>query len=187
MTKTRAGRTGQRPTLPLLNIRWPPVPVAGLRQNQNKNSHLNQICLAPTAPGCSNRQMTNAPTSVYELIGGETGVRQLVDDFYDEMDTNPDVAAPLRALHAKDLKSSRDKLFLFLSGWFGGPSLYIEKYGHPRLRRRHFPFAIDRKGRDQWMQCMRIALSKSSLSEELQRRLDEAFYGLADHMRNTEG
>ncbi len=68
--------------------------------------------------------------SLYELIGGETGLRALVDRFYDLMDTSPE-AAGIRAFHAKSLKQSREKLFMFLSGWSGGPQLYVETFGHP--------------------------------------------------------
>lgn len=73
-----------------------------------------------------------APTP-YELLGGESGVRRLVDRFYDLMDSAPE-AATIRALHARTLKASREKLFLFFSGWTGGPQLYVERFGHPQLR-----------------------------------------------------
>ena len=88
--------------------------------------------------------MQQEPATPYELIGGEAKVRELVDRFYDYMDTEAE-AQTVRQLHAKSLKSSREKLFLFLSGWLGGPDLYIQKYGHPMLRRRHLPFAIGRR------------------------------------------
>ncbi|WP_345306192.1 group II truncated hemoglobin [Candidatus Villigracilis saccharophilus] len=102
----------------------------------------------------------NELNSLYDLIGGETGLRTLVDRFYDLMDTSPE-ARDIRALHAKSLNQSREKLFMFLSGWSGGPSLYIEKYGHPRLRQRHMPFSIGDVERDQWLWCMNKALDES--------------------------
>ena len=123
--------------------------------------------------------------TVYAALGGEVGIRRLVDDFYDEMDARAE-AKSVRAMHAASLKSSREKLFMFLSGWFGGPSLYIEKYGHPRLRRRHFPFAIDSAAADAWMMCMRTALDKSVLDGEVRVQVEAAFLGMANHMRNTE-
>ena len=83
----------------------------------------------------------------YELLGGEAAVRRLVDLFYDHMDRDP-AAADIRALHAQSLRASRDKLFLFLSGWLGGPNLYVERYGHPMLRRRHLPFPIGIRERE---------------------------------------
>jgi len=125
----------------------------------------------------------NPNTTPYELIGGEAGVRELVDRFYDHMDALQD-AADIRAMHAKSLKGSREKLFLFLSGWMGGPDLYQQKYGHPMLRRRHLPFAIGRQERDQWMLCMEQALGDMDLSEELRGHLVQAFHQVADHMRN---
>jgi hemoglobin len=119
----------------------------------------------------------------YEAIGGETGVRALVNRFYDHMDTDP-AAKTVRELHAKSLRGSREKLFLFLSGWLGGPDLYIQKHGHPMLRRRHLPFSIGSEERDQWMHCMRKALADMPISEQLRAQLEQAFMATADHMRN---
>ncbi|MCB1791091.1 MAG: group II truncated hemoglobin [Gammaproteobacteria bacterium] len=119
----------------------------------------------------------------YERIGGEARIRELVDRFYDYMDSEP-AAAGIRDMHAKSLRGSREKLFLFLSGWLGGPDLYIERYGHPRLRQRHLPFAIDSHARDQWMGCMSMALDDMAIDEGLRRQLMQAFAATADHMRN---
>ncbi len=119
----------------------------------------------------------------YDAIGGEERVRQLVERFYDLMDTLPE-AATIRALHPKDLRGSRQKLFWFMSGWLGGPQLYVERYGHPRLRRRHFPFPIGEAERDQWMLCMRRALEENVADEALRLFLDRQLTSLADHMRN---
>ena len=121
--------------------------------------------------------------SHFERIGGEAGVRRLVDHFYDLMDTRAD-AMELRALHPADLTGSRDKLHLFLIGWLGGPPVYVEKYGHPRLRARHLPFTIGARERDQWMACMRQALAAHVSDPELRTFLDGAMTRLADHMRN---
>lgn len=121
--------------------------------------------------------------TAYEIIGGESGVRELVDHFYDYMD-ELEAAGPIRQLHAKSLKASREKLFLFLSGWLGGPDLYIQKYGHPMLRRRHLPFAIGASERDQWMLCMKKALSDMQLDPQVEKQLLRAFMQTADHMRN---
>ncbi|WP_297477331.1 group II truncated hemoglobin [Ferrovum sp.] len=96
----------------------------------------------------------------YEKIGGEPGVRKLVEVFYHIMDTHP-MATGIRQLHPENLDSSKEKLFMFLSGWLGGPPLYIEAYGHPRLRQRHLPFPIGDAERDQWMECMREALDNA--------------------------
>lgn len=119
----------------------------------------------------------------YELMGGETVVRRLVDRFYDLMDEDPDYYG-IRKLHPQDLASSRDKLFMFLSGWTGGPSLYTEKHGEPRLRTRHKPFPIAAPERDQWLGCMNRAMVDVGLDEELCKNLAKAFYQTADFMRN---
>ncbi len=119
----------------------------------------------------------------YPLIGGEAGVRRLVDRFYDLMDTLPE-AAEVRALHPRSLHVSREKLFQFLSGWLGGPPLYVERYGHPRLRRRHFPFTIGEREAEQWMLCMRRAIDETVENEPLQRFLVSRLEPLAHHMRN---
>lgn len=124
----------------------------------------------------------NDPTP-YELIGGEAGVRELVERFYDHMDSEME-AAPIRGMHAKSLRASRQKLFLFLSGWLGGPDLYVQQYGHPMLRRRHLPFSIGSQERDQWMYCMRKALADMPITDSLKAKLEQAFMATADHMRN---
>ncbi|RXZ44897.1 group II truncated hemoglobin [Crenobacter cavernae] len=119
----------------------------------------------------------------YELLGGAGVVRWLTDRFYDIMDTDPQVKS-LRDMHPADLAGSREKLYMFLSGWLGGPALYMEAYGHPRLRARHLPFAIDEAARDQWMYCMNKAVAELVCEDELKAKLIEAFYGTADFMRN---
>ncbi|RAL23007.1 globin [Lujinxingia litoralis] len=130
--------------------------------------------------------MTQPPpedTTPFELVGGTEGVQKLVDRFYDLMDTLPE-AATIRAMHARSLKVSREKLVLFLTGWLGGPPLYMEKYGHPRLRMRHAPFDIDEDARQAWMLCMRQALDEQVEDAQLRRFLDQALDRVAAHMRN---
>ena len=123
-----------------------------------------------------------APTH-FEQLGGDAGIRRLVDRFYDLMDTAPE-AATIRRLHARSLKASRDKLHLFLVGWTGGPPVYVEKHGHPRLRMRHFPFAIGARERDEWMWCMDRAIAEHDAPADLKTLLRDRFHQLADHMRN---
>ncbi|GAB4119698.1 MAG: group II truncated hemoglobin [Rubrivivax sp.] len=123
-------------------------------------------------------------TTPYEALGGEAGVRALVDRFYDLMDLEPGYAR-LRALHPQDLSGSRDKLFWFLSGWLGGPDLYQRRFGHPRLRARHLPYAIGLTERDQWMACMVSAMAELNVDPALAERLAQAFFGTADWMVNT--
>jgi hemoglobin len=122
-------------------------------------------------------------TTPFEALGGEPAVRQLVDRFYDLMDLEPAFAG-LRALHPDVLDSSRDKLHWFLCGWLGGPQLYVEKLGHPRLRARHLPYAIGIAERDQWMACMSQDMRELSIYEAMSVRLTESFFGTADWIRN---
>jgi hemoglobin len=127
----------------------------------------------------------DAPTP-YDLIGGDSRVRELVDRFYDLMDFEP-AYRELRLVHGSTLESAREKLHLFLSGWLGGPPLYMEKYGHPMLRARHLPFAIGTLERDQWMACMIQAMEETQVPEELRQALAGAFFKTADWMRNRPG
>jgi hemoglobin len=125
------------------------------------------------------------PPTLYESIGGEKPLRALVDRFYDLMATMPE-AAGVRELHPEDLAGSREKLFQFLSGWSGGPELYRQAHGHPKLRARHMPFPIGTSERNQWLLCMLRAIEAEGLSKELRIELMQAFTQIADFMRNVE-
>lgn len=129
---------------------------------------------------------TNTGQSPYELLGGEAVVRRLVDTFYDQMDEDPEFFG-IRKLHPASLAASRDKLFMFLTGWLGGPPLYTSEFGHPRLRARHLPFAIGEAERDQWMACMAKALEVVGIELSMRERLIASFANTADWMRNREG
>ena len=122
----------------------------------------------------------------YERLGGDAGVRALVDAFYDRMDLEEGFAG-IRKLHHATLDGSRDKLFWFLSGWLGGPQHYVERFGHPMLRARHLPFAIASAERDAWLACMRMALDDVKAPPALVEPLMRAFHGTADWMRNRDG
>jgi hemoglobin len=130
-----------------------------------------------------NPVMTDVEPSLYEMLGGEKGLRSLVDRFYDLMDYSPE-AEKIRSFHARSLKQSREKLFMFLSGWSGGPQLYIERFGHPRLRMRHMPFPIGTAARDQWLWCMNKALEESGLDARVVAYLKAHFADAANFMRN---
>lgn len=121
--------------------------------------------------------------TIYEVIGGIDRVDQLVDRFYDLMALEPSFAQ-LRAMHPKDLSSSREKLKFFLTGWMGGPDIYSPKYGHPMLRARHLPFQIGQRERDQWLACMYQALEDCGITGNVARQLEESFFNTANWMRN---
>lgn len=127
-----------------------------------------------------------ATATPFVRLGGEPGVRTLVDRFYDLMDLEPAYAV-LRGVHGPDLSSARDKLFWFLCGWLGGPSHYIERFGHPRLRARHLPFAIGSVERDQWLACMYQAMQEVGVEPALAERLEKSLFDTADWMRNRAG
>ena len=122
----------------------------------------------------------------YKILGGEDKLRQLVNRFYDIMDESPE-AWEIRKLHAPELDEAREKLFKFLSGWLGGPPLYEQEYGHPMLRRRHLPFAIGERERDQWLMCMQQAMDEVGVEGQLRQHLDMSFFRTADHIRNQTG
>jgi hemoglobin len=128
----------------------------------------------------------NPSPTLYEMIGGEAKLRELVDRFYDLMDLEPEFAG-IRTLHPPSMEGSRDKLFWFLSGWSGGPNLFIERFGHPRLRARHLPYAIATSERDQWLRCMDMAMRDVGIEAALHQHLMQAFLETADWMRNTHG
>jgi hemoglobin len=130
-------------------------------------------------------QISNDTRSHYERIGGDPKVRALVQRFYQLMDATPEVQ-DLRKMHAASLKGSEEKLFMFLTGWMNGPQLFAEKFGHPKLRQRHMPFAIGDKERDQWMQCMTQALNDVVEDEVLRKELLAAIGKVADFMRNKD-
>jgi hemoglobin len=119
----------------------------------------------------------------FESIGGEDRVRLLVDSFYDRMNDAPEYSV-IRGMHPDDLDESRQKLFEFLCGWLGGPQLYMERRGHPKLRMRHASFSIGVNERDQWLACMAHAMDHLAIDGELRTFLDARFAHVADFMRN---
>jgi hemoglobin len=121
--------------------------------------------------------------SPYKRMGGDAVVRAMVERFYALMDATPEFYG-IRKLHPADLAGSTEKLYLFLSGWLGGPQLYTERFGHPMLRARHLPFPIGDSERDQWLACMSQAMEDVGIDPALRTELAKAFFGTADWMRN---
>lgn len=121
----------------------------------------------------------------YELLGGEAGVRALANELYQVMSQRPE-ARTIRSMHAKDTADVAEKLFMFLSGWMGGPDLYFQKYGTVCLSSQHAKYAIGRDERDQWLGCMDQALVNINASDELIDMLKEPVFRLAEMMRNAE-
>ncbi len=132
------------------------------------------------------QQSLQDPVTLFDILGGEPGIRALVDRFYDIMDVDEDLAL-LRSTHAASLDQARDKLFWYLCGYFGGPQHYVERFGHPRLRARHLPFSIGVPERDQWLLCMGRAMQDLGYPQARIDKLLEIFFGVADWMRNRDG
>jgi len=108
--------------------------------------------------------------ATFQAVGGDDGLKKLVNDFYDKMESMPR-AQGIRAMHADDLTETRDKLCCFLSGWMGGPRLYKEKYGSINIPQAHQHLNIGEEERDAWMCCMRNALKNQPYPEALKTYL----------------
>ncbi|MEX0796473.1 MAG: group II truncated hemoglobin [Acidimicrobiia bacterium] len=114
-------------------------------------------------------------------IGGLEEVRLLVEEFYDIIEAE---SPSLREMLPRSTTGSRLKLYEFMSGWLGGPQLYQNKRGHPRLRMRHFPFSIGDEEAAEWMRCMIKAMTARELPEQLTAFLTERLNETALHLRN---
>ena len=129
--------------------------------------------------------MTDGQT-VYEAIGGEAGVKKLVDRFYELMDTTAEGQAA-RAIHPKDLSDSNQKLFEYFSGWLGGPQLFVERRGPPMLRARHLHAPIAAPEIQSWLVCfMRAWRETIGNRPEIDELVLPQIHSLAHHMRNKE-
>jgi hemoglobin len=121
----------------------------------------------------------------YERMGGEAGIRRFTHRFYALMDTLPEANA-CRAVHPPSLANAEQRLFEYLSGWLGGPSLYIERHGRPMLRRRHLRAPIGAEEVRGWLLCFHRAwdeqVTDAALSEEVLPQIKK----LAQHMQNQE-
>ncbi|ODN69355.1 group II truncated hemoglobin [Methylobrevis pamukkalensis] len=121
--------------------------------------------------------------TLYEAIGGEAVVDRLTRRFYELMDRLPEAAA-CRAIHPESLEGSREKLFMYLTGWLGGPPLFTAKFGAPMLRARHLPFAVDADARDGWLVCFNQALDETVTHPEVRAMIRDNVTKLAFHMQN---
>jgi len=120
---------------------------------------------------------------VYQAIG-EDGFRRLIAAFYRQV-PGDDILGPMYA--GRDLAEAEERLREFLIFRFGGPARYIENRGHPRLRIRHAPFAVDQAARDRWMQLMNRALEEAALPTEASVKLQEFFGTTATFLVNRAG
>ncbi len=123
----------------------------------------------------------HAPAPPYLAVGGTEGVRRIVEAFYARVEQD-DI---LRPLYPEDLEPGKQKLAWFFEQWLGGPPRYSERYGHPRLRRRHFPFIIDERAAGRWLRLMREAWDEAGIPREVQDPVFERLAVLARHMINA--
>lgn len=123
--------------------------------------------------------------SLYERIGGEDGIRRFTRRFYALMDSEPEAAA-CRAIHPPSLEGSEQKLFEYLSGWLGGPQLFVERRGPPMLRRRHLVAPIGRAESDGWLLCFRWALVETVPDDGIRAAILPQIEQLARHMQNRD-
>ncbi len=124
-------------------------------------------------------------TTLYEKLGGKEGIERLVDEFYRIMAQDPSFREVLATHDGRDLKESGEKLKAFISGWSGGPPVYMETYGHPRLRMRHSPFRITVVEARQWLACMEKALDVLPMSRKDRHELGRALVGVAQMLVNA--
>lgn len=136
-----------------------------------------------TSSESANAQRARA--SLYRLIGGEDGVRHLVETFYDLIETHPEgQAVNLLHLRGHGVAHSRVEQFNFLSGFLGGPNLYAEKYGHSNVREMHEHVEINAAAKDAWLVCMGMAIDAVGLGSELKQRLMANFTVVAEMLVN---
>jgi hemoglobin len=123
--------------------------------------------------------MTNQ-LNIYEQAGGDAPFRRLIDAFYRRVEQEP----LLRPMYPADLASSREHLFLFVTQYFGGPPRYNGLRGHPRLRMRHAPFAIDQAARNAWVGHMLAAVEEAGFAEPARATLIDYFERAATFLIN---
>lgn len=123
----------------------------------------------------------NPSLSIYDNLGGESTLRRLVEAFYPKVQAHP----LLGPLFPEDIMPVMDKQFMFLSQFFGGPSLYSDQYGHPMMRARHLPFPITEERAEAWLSCMASALQDIGIDDPLRSFVLQRLSGPAHHFINT--
>ncbi|MGN8025957.1 globin [Microbacterium sp. 22242] len=124
----------------------------------------------------------DAPVSFYDQVGGHETFQRLVGAFYREVAQDP-VLKPMYP--EEDLGPAAERLTMFLEQYWGGPTTYGERRGHPRLRMRHVPFHVDPDARDRWLRCMRIAVDEAQLPPIHEATLWDYLERAAHAMVNT--
>ena len=120
--------------------------------------------------------------ATFQALGGEPGIRSLVESFYRKMDSLP-ASSQIRQLHPSDLSESIEKLICFLCGWTGGPKRYAEVYGPMRIPQAHAHLPVGESERDAWLLCMEQALDEQPYGDDLKRYMLEQLYRPAERIR----
>lgn len=136
----------------------------------------------PTGPLIPPRLSPQRQAELLERVGGREVIERVVDAFYDAVETDEE----LRPLFPEDMDEGRAKQKLFLEQWLGGEPRYSERYGHPRLRRRHFPFVISERAAGRWMRHMIQAFRDCGVGEPEVAELVASFGPMAKHMINAD-
>lgn len=121
--------------------------------------------------------------NLYSRLGGEVVLREFVNHLYDFMASSAEVQH-IRKMHSPNLSHASNRLFMFLSGMLGGPTLYMDAFGPPRLRRKHLGFEIGDEERDQWLQCAQYATMQLDVDENIRHELMTELTAMANHLRN---
>lgn len=120
--------------------------------------------------------------SSFRAAGGEAGIFNLVNDFFDRMESDERFSS-IWHMHPDDKAMSRDKLARFLCGWLGGPRLYNEKYGAIGIPRVHAHLTIETPERDQWLTCMSESVAEQAYADDFKTYLMEQLFVPAEAVR----
>lgn len=124
----------------------------------------------------------SAYANIYDAVGGADTIRDIVEKFYPKVQAHP-LLAPL---FPEDIRPVMEKQYMFLTQFFGGPSLYSDEFGHPMMRARHLPFPITPERAGAWLKCMGAALEETGIPGELRQFMLDRLSGPAYHFVNTE-
>ena len=119
--------------------------------------------------------------TVFDRVGGSAWFYQLLDFFYEDVIRRDEI----RNLYPDDLTDSKKNTADFLIQYWGGPSSYSERRGHPRLRMRNAPYAIGDDQKESWLASMRFALDQMQPAKEIEEAMVEYFLMAAEHMKNV--
>ncbi len=167
--------------------KYPPLPMRscpGFVTNRPADAPaLPREAARPVAPVIITRTAASAPgnASLFERVGGREGVAKLIDTFYDYVEADEE----LRAIFPPDMTDGREKQKWFFEQWMGGEALYSDRFGHPRLRRRHFQFVIDKRLAGRWLRHFGTALRTCGVAQADIEEIMGGLGPLAHHMINA--